>query len=176
MSNVTNNLSNSCWFWSSVRIVKKYVEQLGVPKDLSNDILKKIVNNENVDIQKYDDETIKQSDATSQLDANAVEFLTVNGFYYRECVPVRNIGHRIVTLKLSDPPPFALLVQLPGHFMCVIQEGEDYILYDQIGSSISTAKLPYVKNENLLSLPICPLYTNIYCYVKGELPKEELTK
>lgn len=75
--NLINNLPNSCWFRSSVYIIEKYVE------------------------------TMKQSDITNNLDGNAVEFLTVNGFYYTSCIPVRGLKDPFAELQINGELPFA---------------------------------------------------------------------
>ena len=165
--NVQNTLNNNCWFWSSVRIIQNYVLYNGIPKELSNEIIKKIINSENVSIDEYDKETMKQSDLTNSLDGNAVEFLTVNGFYYTECLPIRRANCSTIELTFNKHLPISFLLQFPGHFVAVILEDGDYILYDQTGKYAKITKLPFDKETKKLHLPICGLYTNIYIYMNS---------
>lgn len=165
--NLINNLQNSCWFWSSVYIIEKYVENNGVPKELSNNIIKQLIETKNFHIEKYDNETMKQSDITNNLDGNAVEFLTVNGFYYTSCIPVRKLKDPFAELQINGELPFAFLIQLPGHYMSIILEDNDYYLYDRVGELLNKAKLNFDKEKSIIKIPINPLYSNIYVFNKN---------
>ena len=173
---ISNPQGNSCWWWSSVRIILAYVKHIGIPKELSNDIIKKLIETKTLDIKSYDELTKKQGDTTNFLTGNAVEFLTVNGFYYSICIPVRRYNNSIALIQFGKIIPFALLIQMPGHFMSVVQEDDGFYLYNQVGNNLSKNKLNYDKEKQILAVPVCQIYTNIYLYQIGEpdrLPGDE---
>lgn len=164
MEKINNNLNNNCWFWSSIRIILEYVKNIGIPKELSNETIKKIITTKNINILEYDEITKKQSDMSDNLDGNAVEFLTVNGFYYTSCLPIRRIKTNMAELKINNELPFAFLIQLPCHFTSVILEDNEYYLYDQVGTNLYKSKLYFDKENNIIKIPVNPIYTNIYAY------------
>lgn len=161
---VYNTLPNNCWFWCSVRIFHNYVKYNGIPKDLSNDMLKQVINGEKINIKEYDEETKKQADITKDLNGNAVELLTLNGCYYSNCFPIRNHKNGYIDLQYSRLPPLAFLLQYPGHYACILYESDEYILYDQTMDKLMKSKIYYDKMNKVMRIPVHRQYTNIYVY------------
>lgn len=161
---VLNTLPNNCWFWSSIHIMKAYVENIGIPKELSNKMVKKILKNEPVAVTEYDKQTKKQADIDKNLNGNAVEFLALNGFHYTNCFDVRDACAPFVNVEVRDILPFAFLLQYQQHVVSVILEGDEYILYDHTGEYLNKYAVAFDKERKIIRLPIEMKYTNIYVF------------
>lgn len=168
VNNYNKTPNNSCWLWSSLRIANNYVHYKETPKELHNDIIKQYLNNETINIDKYDEDITKEADIDKNLCGNAVEFLTLNGFYYDFCIPIkRNINDGkglFEILYLSNyEKMFAILIQLPGHYECIIKNNNEYYRYSQTtDKDTNIIKLPII--NNLLPISINRIFTNLYIY------------
>lgn len=164
---IINNQHNNCWFWSSVRIMKEYIKINGIPKELSNEYIKRSISGEDVIIEKYNEETFKQGDLDNALNGNAVEFLVVNGFYHDSCLSANSLPpDNNAFLKFTEEIPFAFLIQYPGHYSCVIREEDKFIMYDAIGDKEFATKLNYDENQRILAIPRNIQHTLVYTYNK----------
>ena len=159
--------SNACWLWSSFRIAKAYCDRHERPKDLHSELLIKYINNENIDIAKYSESTIKEGDVDGANCGNAVEYLTLNGIYYDNSLVITpkvipNEGFAIDLPIINYDSIYAILVQLLGHFQAVIRENDAYYLYDQSDSVGTKRKLNIVGNK--LLVPVVRQFTILYFY------------
>lgn len=166
-----NAPSNSCWLWSSFRIAKIWTKQNGQPKDLHSELLKKFLNKDNINIQQYNETTIKDADIDAYNCGNAVEYLTLNGFYYDDSLIITPKlipqGNFIVNIPiLHYEIIYAILIQLMGHFQSVIQEDDGYYLYDQ-SSNVGTKRKLQIVN-NCLMVPVNRRFTILYFYKHHE--------
>lgn len=162
---IINNQHNNCWFWSSVRIMNSYIQTNGIPKELSNEYIKKSIDGENIIIDKYNEETLKQADVDKALNGNAVEFLVVNGFYHDGYLTTNNLPpSNELYLKINGVAPFALLLQYPGHYSCVINENNKFIMYNAIADKECYTLLQYDDKNNILIIPRNSFHMNIYIY------------
>ncbi len=158
---------NACWYYSALRIAKIYSKYHNIPKECKNKTILKYINEDIIldDLKEYDKETKEQADLTIFNEGNAIEFLTTNGIYYNECIPIRNCNGNALTLTLKDDNKIiGFLLQFIGHYSCIIYENNEFIFYDQVNKYCNPVKLPL--HDNKLTIPINSLYTNIYIYAK----------
>ena len=158
---------NSCWLWASFRITKAYCAKHSTPKDLHSELLKKYLNNEMIDINKYDVNTMKEADVDLANCGNAVEYLTLNGIYYDDSLVITPQvipkGASVVLLPIVNYDCiYAILIQLLGHFQAVIREDNNYYLYDQSHNNGTKTKLNIVDNK--LMVPVMRHFTILYFY------------
>lgn len=160
--------NNSCWLWSSLRIANNYVHYKEIPKELHNDIIKQYLNSNIINIDNYDKDIIKEADIDRNLCGNAVEFLTLNGFYYDYCIPIKKDikdgkGLFEIIYLSNYNKIFAILIQLPGHYECIIKNNNEYYRYSQTtAKDINITKLSII--NNLLPISINRRFTNLYVY------------
>ena len=160
-----NTPNNSCWLWSSLRIANAYAKYKKIPDELHNDIIKRYINNNCVNIIRYDKDTIKDADISNDLCGNAVEYLTVNGFYYNYCIPVKKHNTNLEYVKLTNYESiFAILIQTQGHYECIIKENDIYYRYNQSNAN-NCVKTKINITNNMLYIGVNSIYTNLYVYV-----------